>query len=182
MTSKDKKQKYNLVDRMVYEFLYDYGITTFPMKPRQLCDKLGYNLVPYSSFGRKMAVAFAQSENGFSFRNPETNSCTIFYNDRFPNSGSILFTCLHEVFHLSGKGDFFADEDLANHFAKTAIAPPIILIKEAISEPTVIASKFGTSMEVAGYVSQRIANRLVAMGEKILRYEEEYLELYKSKK
>lgn len=182
MASKEKKQQYDKVDKIVYEFLFDYGITTFPINPKELCDKLGYNLIAYSSFGEKIAVALAKSENGFSFRNPKTNSCTIFYNDIFRNSGSILFTILHEVFHLSGEGEFYEDEDLANHFAKTAIAPAPILIEEGIDEPTVIASRFGTSMEVAGYICQRMENRTNAMGDKILKYEEEYLELYKSKK
>lgn len=182
MASREKKRQYDAVDRMVYEFLCDYGITEFPIKPKELCDKLGYSLVPYSSFGKKRKLLLSRSQNGFSFRNPVTHSCTVFYNDEFPSNGSITFTCLHEVFHLSGRGEFYEDEELANHFAKIAIAPPIILLLEEIYEPTKIVSRFGTSMEVAGYISSKMINRTNAMGNKVLRYEEEYLELYRSKK
>lgn len=182
MISEDTKQLYDEVDRTVYEFLFDYGITEFPIVPEELCRKLGFELVPYSSFGGRIGLAESLSENGFSFRNPETGSCTVFYNDLFPSNGSIVFTCLHEVFHLIGDGEFFEDESMANHFAKTAIAPPLVLMIEGIGEPTAIVSRFGTSLEVAGYVADRVAKRTESMGGRVLSYEEEYLDLYMSKK
>lgn len=171
MANREEKRKYDRVDKMVYEFLCDHEITEFPIDPKGLCGKIGYNLVPYSAFGDKRGLLMALSKNGFSFRHPETGSCTIFYNDSFPSNGSILFTVLHEVFHLSGTGEFYKDEDLANHFAKIAIAPPVILLTEEIVEPTEIVSRFGTSMEVAGYISSKMINRVRAMGNKVLRYE-----------
>lgn len=175
--SKNRKIDYDRVDKIAYEFLSDYEITEFPIDINKLCKKLGINLIPYSAFVKKKELLLHLSDNGFSFINPYTRVGSIFINDMHPSSGSIIFTCLHEIFHLFGNDEFFADEQLADHFAQTVIAPPIILISNNIISTDEIVSNFGTSWETGGYILKKIINRILAMTSKILDYEMEYYEL-----
>lgn len=175
--SKNRKEDYDKVDKLAYEFLSDYEIFEFPIDINKLCKKLGINLIPYSAFVKKKELLLRLSDNGFSFINPVTRVGSIFINDEHPSSGSIIFTCLHEIFHLFGDDEFYADEKLADHFAQTAIAPPVILIKKGIINIDEIVSMFGTSWETGGYIANKIINRILADKWKALEYEKEYLEI-----
>ena len=93
----------HIVD-IVADIYEDHKIGSFGFDPIQLCNDMGYNVIPYSIFDNNMnglsSILLKQDTDGFSWFNPNTCKGEIYYNDRIKTKQRIKYTIPHELGHL----------------------------------------------------------------------------------
>lgn len=172
-----KSSEYDEIDRQAYDILVDYRCFDFPLDPVIIANKMGFNLITYSQFGKKKELFSKVSDFGFTSQALCKGKYSIFVNDSNPSKGSERFTAFHEIYHLANMGNEDGDnEKKADHFAHAIIAPVPWLIITNITDAFDIMSTYGTSFEVAGYISNHVIRRKLKFGEKIFPYEEDLVE------
>ena len=63
---------YNELDKLAIDVYLDYNIKSFPIDARDVCNRLGIMLVPYSELGDERELFFKRSNYGF-LRPPYAN-------------------------------------------------------------------------------------------------------------
>lgn len=171
-----KGKEYDRMAQLVIQLYLDYDLKGFPLNEKELCQKLGIALVPYSEYELEdRKVLLARSEYGFfvplSIKN--RTPPMIFYNDTISSSGCIRQTIFHEVKHYideDSMGDP-ADDDLADYFGKYLACPIPYLLVNNISSQSEIISIFGASSQMASYIVRNLENRIHKYGTSIFEYE-----------
>jgi Zn-dependent peptidase ImmA (M78 family) len=121
--------EYEYIKQEVANMYVFYDIKDFPINVFEVADKIGLDVIPYSSLtdmAYKEAMKF--STDGFSIENLD-NTWVIFYNDKSLVNGRIRQTIMHEIGHyiLGHMNPNEKEEAEANFFAKYALASPIFI-------------------------------------------------------
>lgn len=168
---------YDEMAKLVIDVYLDYGFNTFPLDVNEVCRKLGISLVPYSAFNTSEQELLKKRSN-YGFFNPMTASTPpmIFFNDNpleICSKGCMRQTIFHEIKHYVNEDsdEIPDDDDLAEYFGKYFAAPIPYLVIHKITNPGEIVSHFGTSYEMAGYISSNVKNRMRRYGTKLFDYE-----------
>ena len=60
---------YDEIDKVIIDIYLDYNFTSFPLDEREVCSKLGVDLVAYSEFpADKQLLLMKKSKRGFSLK------------------------------------------------------------------------------------------------------------------
>lgn len=168
------REEYNEISRVVAEIYVDYGITSkdFPLDEKEICRKMGVELIPYSEYGRdEKQYLLKRSRFGFFVRETNENPPMIFYNDELGPRGAIRFTVFHELKHYVSDDDDESQDDLAVFFARYFMCPIPYAILMKISTPDKIIQGFGVSFAAAKNICSALKNRRNVYGDKL--FEEE---------
>lgn len=185
MTEIGKKQ-YDKMAILALDVLSDYGFFHFPLDVFSLAEKIGMNLIPYSSLTYEQYESLCCKygmELGFTF-SYQKKGHTIY--DTYFNDVDIVlarqrFTIAHEIKHVvSGdchkKEPTENNEALADFFAKSLLAPQAVIIQEGLSSPEEYVERFCISQQSAEYCFSATEHRKSAFGETFLfDYELEFL-------
>ena len=171
-----KGKEYDRMAQLVIQLYLDYDLKGFPVNEKELCQKLGIALVPYSEYesGDKK-ILLTRSEYGFFVPLSIKNGSPpiIFYNDSISSSGCIRQTIFHEIKHYIDEDSLEdpEDDDLADYFAKYLACPIPYLVANNIKSQNEIISIFGVSNQMAGYIVRNLENRIQKYGTRIFEYE-----------
>ena len=178
-----KGNEYNRLDKLAIDLYVDYGITSFPLDEKELCQKMGIMLIPYSSYeGEDLRTLKKKSQYGFWSMGEKGYTPMIFYNDdvgELHSPATIKQTIRHEIKHFLD-GDIIdnpENDDLAEHFGRYLAAPVPYLVARKITDVNVIISTFGVSATMANNISSAVTNRINKHGSKIFDYEKPLLNL-----
>lgn len=183
--------RYNSEDsivEMVADIYEDHCIGEYGFDPIKLCKKMGHLVLPYDSFvveteKDRLYLLEKLDEDGFSWFNPKTNKCEIYYNNNRKPWLRHKFTIPHELGHIEF-GHVFEKritkymEDIANEFARQLYVPQIILYKKKITTVHEIMSVFDITEEFAYISSDRLSNRLRYHGTEFSEHEYRILEAF----
>ena len=142
-------KRYESIKKDVVDVLIRANIKVFPYDVFDLCEKLGYECIPYSSFGvdkaKKMSLI-----NRDGFRVQLNGQWKIFYNDSQIQK-RIRFTIIHEVAHIVRDHQEACKlaETEANWFAAYALSPPIIVDMYSIKSVDELSSSFNLTTSCA---------------------------------
>lgn len=176
--------------RWALDVLSDYGFFRFPLDVFALAKKIGMKPIPYSALTLKQYMALYHKYDmdlGFTVSRLENGYIVYdtYYNDVDIREPAQRFTIAHEIKHVVA-GDFLKsepterDEALADFFAKSLLAPQVIIIQEGLSSPEEYVERFRISLQSAKYCFSATENRKSAFGETFLfDYEREFLEMVK---
>jgi len=173
--------EYNKMAELVGQIYIDYEITTFPINPSEICQKLGIKQIKYSEFDLEdRELLLWQSLSGFYVPPTNRSEPMIFYNDNVNQVGSVgnmNRNILHEVRHYlcEDNDEFPEDDDLADYFAKYFMAPIPYLIEKGIDDEKEIETVFNVDPAMAHSISNNIKNRKQYYGIKIFDYEKPIL-------
>lgn len=117
-------EDYDRIDRLARNILIDYGITRFPLDMFDLCKKMGFIVVPYSSYEKNeeaVQLLLKKSKDGFYL--PACNGMPpqIIYNDKYGDHltpARIQSTLGHEIKHILEEDTTDEEDDLCDHFAR----------------------------------------------------------------
>ncbi len=138
---------------------------------------MGVALVGYSSMPEEFYYLL-KKKSMYGFFVPETreNPPTIYYNDMINSKGLQRFTVFHELKHYVFEDENEEEDDLADYFSKYFMCPIPYLLLKNIDSPNEVVSRFGTSLEAAGYICANVNNRRNKYGYRIFDYEVELIE------
>lgn len=174
-------EEYDRIDKLAIDIFVDYNITTFPINERNLCQKMGIILVPYSAFeGDRRKILYKRSSEGFFSYGTSKLQPIIFYNDTNDAIyGNIRQTILHEIKHFVDEDVDDEEDDLAEHFGRYLACPTPYLIWKNITNVNEIISTFGVSASIACNVAKSVNNRIKKYGYTIFDYELPLIDLFK---
>lgn len=140
------------IKRIVVASFEEYNVTCVPINGFEMATKMGVKVIPYSAYNeRTQKLLHKKSEDGFSVELAD-GTWFIFYNDAM-GYGRINHTIMHELGHIIL--DHTEESDLAEaearFFAKYALAPPPLIHKYRLQNPSQIAEVFEISMQAAIY-------------------------------
>lgn len=178
----------DFIVELVADIYEDHKISEFGFDPIQLCKDMGHIVLPYSSFNKdsddyNSLLLRKQDKDGFSWFNPKTRKCEIYYNDNIKPRLRIKFTIPHELGHVE-YGHIFQKvitnemEDVANEFARQLYAPHIILVTYDIMTVHEIMSTFDVTEAFASTILNRLQNRLMFHGKEFSENEHRVLEIF----
>lgn len=105
---------YNKLETLIYSIYSDYNITQLPIDEKEVCQKMGIALVPYSAFGNDCNVLLQKkSKHAFYVRKSKENPPTIYYNDTFASPGAIRLSIFHEIKHCICEDNDDHEDDVA---------------------------------------------------------------------
>lgn len=177
------KRVYDELDKMVIQIYLDYGFNRFPLDEFYVCERMGIELKPYSSFSPEdREILKKKSIYGFCSPIQKRMPALIFYNDSLADlhsSGCVRQTIFHEIKHyvFEDADDDAANDDLAEHFGKYFMCPTPYLIVKGIEDPEEIQEKFGVSFTMANNLSGSVKNRKRYFGARLFPYEWPLIEL-----
>lgn len=136
-------------------------VSTYPIDPFVIAQKLYYVLRPYSSLNPEdymEAISISLDAYSRVEVNKQTgmNEYVIYFNDRTTNLGRLRWSIFHEIGHIylghhdnpdDSQNDI--EEAEANFFAKYAIAPPPLVNVTNCTGPDDIATRFFASYDAA---------------------------------
>lgn len=183
--------RYNSADfivEMVADIYEDHHIGEYGFDPIQLCKDMGHLVLPYDSFvvdteEDRLYLLEKQDKDGFSWFNPKTNKCEIYYNNNVKPWLRHKFTIPHELGHIEFRHVFekritLYMEEVANEFARQLYVPQIILYKKKITTVHEIMSTFNITENFAYTVLDRLNNRLEYHGTEFSDHEYRILEVF----
>lgn len=145
-------ERYEEIKRIIVDLFVRYDVTCVPVNGFELATKMGIKVIPYSAIHEsKRWLLLKKSEDGFCLEK-KAGQWFIYYNDQ-KDYRRINNTIFHEIGHIVL--DHSEDSELAEKevkfFAKYALAPPVLIHKLKLDNPTDIADIFAVSYEAAGY-------------------------------
>ena len=183
--------RYNSEDyivEMVADIYEDHEIGEYGFDPIQLCKDIGYLVLPYDSFvvnttEDKLYLLEKQDKDGFSWFNPKTNKCEIYYNNNRRPWLRHKFTIPHELGHIEFRHVFEKQitpymEEVAREFARQFYVPQIILYEKKIMTVHEIMSRFDITEQFAYITLDRLINRLEYYGTDFSDNEHRILEAF----
>lgn len=153
------------IGRAANRFLRSAKVHSLPINPFELIPRQGWALISYEEVAGRMNLPFeeiigaAASLDGFTLC--RCGRYTIAYNNRIRSFGRICFTLLHEAGHiLLGHFEMPAEyrnsptgtrvqEQEANRFASSVMAPFILMRECNITTPERLHSACGLSRQAA---------------------------------
>ncbi|MBQ9046675.1 MAG: hypothetical protein IJ120_02135 [Solobacterium sp.] len=177
-------EDYDRIDRLARNILIDYGITRFPLDMFDLCKKMGFIVVPYSSYEKNeeaLQLLLKKSKDGFYF--PACNGMPpqIIYNDKYGDHltpARIQSTLGHEIKHILEEDTTDEEDDLCDHFARYLRCPIPIVIHLGLSTEMELISYFQISSTQAQITLSSVWNRTCTYGNQIFPDEKELLETF----
>lgn len=183
--------RYNSEDfivEAVADIYEDYQIGEYGFDPIKLCKDMGYLVLPYDSFleGTKRDQIYLlekQDKDGFSWFNPKTGKCEIYYNNNRKPWLRHKFTIPHELGHIEF-GHVFKKritkrmEDVANEFSRQLYVPQIVLYKKNIMTVQEIMYTYDITKDFASIALDRLKNRLKYHGSNFSDHEYRLLEAF----
>ena len=178
----------DLVLEMVADIYEDHEIREYGFDPIQLCKEMGHLVLPYSSFSEDLKenrpdLLMKLDKDGFSWFNPKTKKCEIYYNNNRSPRLRYKFTIPHELGHIEF-GHVFEEkitadmEYVANEFARQLYVPHIILVKKKILTLHEVMSAFDITITYADIVLERLDNRLKYQGDEFSEQEYRILKAF----
>ncbi len=178
----------DLVLEMVADIYEDHKIGEYGFDPIQLCKDMGHLVLPYDSFSEELKenrpdLLLKLDKDGFSWYNPKTKKCEIYYNNNISPRLRYKFTIPHELGHVEYGHVFekeltYEMEEFANDFARQLYVPHIILIKKNILTVHEVMSKFDITETYAKTILDRLDNRLTYHGEEFSDHEFRILDAF----
>lgn len=172
-----KSDDYRQMAELAIEIYLDYGIRSFPIDEKELCNKMGILLLPYTEFPEEISGI---SNDAFFIPTTKSNSPMILFNNKIDSYGRQRFSIFHDIKHYAN-GDTEEhnkyDEDMADYFARYMMCPIPILIKRKINDIATIMSDYNVSYDVAMNVLSNLHNRRKYYGDRIFNYEKPLIEL-----
>ncbi|MBQ9531884.1 MAG: toxin [Eubacterium sp.] len=175
---------YENLDKLVIDLYIDYGINSFPIKAKELCNKLGVLLIPYSSYeDEERDVLLKRSFYGFLVPPFKNKAAKIYFNDdtnMVKSVGCMRQTIFHEIKHYVCEeyyDDNPDDDDLAEHFGRYLACPTPYLVKHNITDVDEVISRFGVSKTIAENAISSAINRMQYFGQQIFDYEKPLINL-----
>lgn len=175
-------EKYDKMAELVGEIYIDYDIRSFPIDEKEVCHKMGINLLQYGKFPpEKRILLKKRSLSGFYVPPTDNSQPMIFYNNNIDEVGSVgnmRRNIFHEIRHYvcEDNNESPEEEDLADYFGKYFLAPISYLIALNISNINQIMADFEVDYEMAGYINKNLRNRRSHYGNQIFDYEMPLLE------
>jgi len=144
--------RYENIKKSVVEFIKKYNIVSYPLNLKEICNKIGAKLIPYSLLCEKdLEYVISKSEDGCMIKDNE-EVIAIAYNDQ-KYGLRITTTIGHEIGHFGRnhkEQSALADSE-ADFFAVYLLAPLPILEREEVESYMDIYEKFNVSKELAKY-------------------------------
>ncbi len=175
---------YEKLDKLVIDIYIDYNIMSFPINAKELCDKLGVLLIPYSAYDdEERELLLKKSFYGFLVPPCQNKAAIIYFNDDITmvkSVGCMRQTIFHEIKHYVNE-DYYDDnpddDDLAEHFGRFLACPTPYLVKHNITDINEVISKFGVSKTIAENAVSNVINRMQYFGQQIFDYEQPLIDL-----
>ena len=165
---------YDAMAKLAIDIYIDYRITRFPVNEKDICDRLGIKLVPYSAFTEECQFLFRKRSND-AFYVPATQRTppTILYNDSIKSYERQRYSIFHEVKHYANNDQDDSDynDDMADYFARYFMCPIPYLIRRSIYDLLTVVSDHRMSEEAARHTLSNVRNRIARYGNKIFEYE-----------
>lgn len=130
-------EKWIDIECAVVELLDDYGITQYPLNPRNIATLLGLSVIDYATLDLQAQKDFMTlSENGFLYINSIECEGKIYVrkDNRFPLRS--YFSLAHEIAHWWLEHltlDVYA-EDEADYFAGYPLAPHPLILRHQLTQ------------------------------------------------
>ena len=175
--------RYDEIEREVINLFAKLIINKFPLDCFEICEQLGFVVVPYSTLSEKKREKLnIGSEDGINVLceiEKDVFVTFIYYNDEMPDR-RIRFTIMHEIGHIILDHTEYSElaESEANYFAKYALAPPPLVHKLKIGDYLELADKFDLSYECAYYSMQKYLKWLRYGSPELLDYEITLISLF----
>lgn len=175
--------RYDEIERTVISLFENIQIESFPLDCFEICEQLGFMVIPYYSLSEKKRKACKEvSEDGFSLiieTTPGEYTYEIYYNNLMPHH-RIRFTIMHEIGHIILDHSEHSDlaESEANYFAKYALAPPPLINRLEIEDYLELADCFDLSHECALYSMKKYNKWLMYGPSKLLDHETALITLF----
>ncbi len=173
-------QYYHKVDEKALQIRMDYNLFEKNVDIYDLCRKLGYVLVKYSSLTETQISLIKDKFNlydGLTIKKQDINY--IFYNDNQIEE-RIRFTLAHEIEHSTNtihpKEEYV--EKVADHFARSILIPQCVLIYENYNDIYKVADDFNVSILAAENALSAAIRWKNHFKFKYTKKELEYLKLY----
>ena len=150
-------REYQRIEQKVVELYRKLNIRSFPIKPHEIAEKLGYSLIPYSRLTKKKRDTLRTIGAGISVRD-KNGKYRIFYED-IDTYERQRFTIMHEIGHiqLGHREDSELAEKCANYYAPYALAPSPIIGLYKCEDFMEVAIRFGMSQEGGMYAFERFS-------------------------
>ncbi len=166
----------DFIVEMVADIYEDHCIGEFGFDPIQLCKDMGHLVLSYDSFmaepeDDRVYLLGKKDKDGFSWYNPKSKKCEIYYNNNIKPWLRYKFTIPHELGHIEF-GHVFEKkitsrmEEVADEFARQLYIPQILLFKKNILTVHEVMSAFDVTEGYADITLDRLKNRLNYHGEK----------------
>ena len=164
----------DFIVEMVADIYEDHCIGEFGFDPIQLCKDMGHLVLSYDSFmveteEDRVYLLEKQDSDGFSWYNPKSKKCEIYYNNNIKPWLRHKFTIPHELGHIEF-GHVFEKritnnmQKVADEFARQLYMPQIILFKKNILTVHEVMSVFEVTERYADIIIDRLENRLKFYG------------------
>lgn len=185
---------YQNLDICALQVLMDYTSGCFPIDLIKLCESLKIKLIKYSQLPKEKLylinniARFNELKDGFSIILNKLDSdgyiAYTYYNDNYRYDYEIkrsYFTIAHEIKHIlyNETNPSLKEETEADHFARVLMCPPCILIAKKYATPQDIAKDFGLTKSASINAFNSINNRIKVYGDKLFKYELNFLNWYK---
>ncbi len=174
-------QNYRWADEKALQIRMDYCLFEKDIDIYDLCRKLGYVLVKYSSLTEAQLALIIDTcglHDGLTIKRQGINY--IFYNDNQIET-RIRFTMSHEIGHSTDSSHPKEEyvEKVADHFARSILIPRCVLIHENYDDVYKVADDFNVSVQAAENALNAAIRWKNHPNFKYTRKELEYLKLYK---
>lgn len=164
-------KRYEEIKETIVDLFVNLNINCTPISGFEVAINLGAKVIPYSAYSERIQELMRmESEDGFSIK---TSNCwSVYYDDNRPY-GRINNTLMHEVGHivLDHTEDSELAEKEANFFAKYALAPPVLIFRFDLHNPSEVAERFGISESAAEFAWHYYQKWLRFGGETYKNYE-----------
>lgn len=138
-----KDEKYEFAKKEVAYTIFEYKLK-YPIDIFDLAKRMGFVLVPYSSFKDDKTKLLNFSEDGFNYFQKDINTHYIYYNDEIEEKGRIKITIGHEIGHLILNCNDNSEESnsLADFFSVYLLAPVVLIIENKLNSKEKIQNFF----------------------------------------
>lgn len=168
---------YEDITQTIIDIYIDYNIRSFPISAKEVCDKLGVILMPYSNYPPSERTLLEEySKFGFFVSETKENPPIIFYNDKQETIEGVRFTIFHELKHYVYEDTDDSDDDIAEYFARYFMCPIPHLLFNNIWIVDDIERYCKVSHSAAENTASNIRNRKKKYGMKIFDNEKRLIE------
>lgn len=143
--------------RTITSLIEDYDIK-YPLDIFELCKKMEFEVIPYSTFGNHIELLKKNSFDGFSNYFEDKKTWSIFYNENVKPKERRKFTIAHEIGHILLQTQ---DEGLANFFAGYLLAPAVLIIEYKMSSVEEVMEYFKVGYQCAQSSLNRAKSRIL---------------------
>lgn len=147
---------------IICDLYEELEISSFGFDLKEVCNKMGINLIPYSAFEDKKNILMKFAEDGFNLVNPKNNRIEIYYNDEQYPKERLKFTIPHEIGHIvfSHNCELGNETSIqnceANLFANEFYIPQAFILHYKLFSPSDLVSNFGITYSYADVLLDKL--------------------------